>query len=274
VDEGHDRAILESAARADRARRPSRITAVSDRVLNVSAYAFVALDDVARLREAVHAQAAAQDLKGTVLLAEEGINLFLAGRADALRAWLAWLRTDARLATLQAKESWSPRVPFRSLKVRLKREIIRMNQPQLRPAAGRAPALDAATLARWLDAGHDDEGREVVMLDTRNAFELEHGAFAQALDWRLAKFSDFPAALAQHRHELAGRTVVTYCTGGIRCEKAALALRAAGVPHVWQLDGGILRYLERLPDAPHWRGRCFVFDQRESLGADLAPAQP
>lgn len=109
------------------------------------------------------------------------------------------------------------------------------------------------------------------MLDTRNAFELEHGAFERALDWRLAKFSDFPAALAQHRHELAGRTVVTYCTGGIRCEKAALALRDAGVGNVRQLDGGILRYLEAVPGARHWHGRCFVFDERESLDAALAP---
>ena len=243
---------------------------MSDRVLNVSAYAFVALDDAERLSDAAHAEAAARRLKGTVLLADEGINLFLAGDADALRGWLAWLRTDARLAALQTKESWSERVPFRSLKVRRKREIIRMNQPQVRPAAGRAPAVAATTLARWLDAGRDDDGRELVLLDTRNAFEVEHGAFERALDWRLAKFSDFPAALAQHRHELAGRTVVTYCTGGIRCEKAALALRDAGVPHVWQLDGGILRYLEQVSGARHWRGRCFVFDERESLGADLA----
>ena len=144
-----------------------------------------------------------------------------------------------------------------------------MNQPQVQPAAGRAPAVDAATLARWLDQGHDDDGREVLMLDTRNAFELEHGAFDGALDWHLSKFSDFPAALAAHRDELQDRTVVTYCTGGIRCEKAALAMRDAGVANVWQLDGGILRYLETMRDAPHWHGRCFVFDERESLDPQL-----
>jgi UPF0176 protein len=147
-----------------------------------------------------------------------------------------------------------------------------MNQPQVRPGAGRAPAVDAPTLARWLDAGHDDAGRPVRLLDTRNAFEVEHGAFIDALDWGLSKFSDFPAAAAMHRDDLAGHTVVTYCTGGIRCEKAALALRDAGVEHVLQLDGGILRYLEQLPAAPHWHGRCFVFDERESLDAQLASA--
>jgi UPF0176 protein len=144
-----------------------------------------------------------------------------------------------------------------------------MNQPQVRPAAARAPALDAATLARWLDTGRDDTGRALVLLDTRNGFEVDAGAFVGALDWRLEKFSDFPAAAAAHRGVLDGRTVVTYCTGGIRCEKAALALQAAGVERVWQLDGGILRYLEQV-GGRHWRGRCFVFDERESLDADLA----
>jgi UPF0176 protein len=170
------------------------------------------------------------------------------------------------------KESFSDAMPFRHLRVKIKREIIRMNQPQVRPAAGRASAVDGPTLARWLDAGHDDDGREVVMLDARNGFEVDAGAFVNALDWRLAKFSDFPAAIESHRATLAGRTVVTYCTGGIRCEKAALALRSAGIEHVHQLDGGILRYFEQVSGARHWQGRCFVFDARESLDTDLAPA--
>jgi UPF0176 protein len=241
---------------------------VSANVLNVSAYAFVALPDVAALRERLHATAAAYALRGTVLLAEEGVNLVLAGEPEAVRGWLAQLREDERFAALDVKESWSVRQPFARLRVKVKREIIRMNQPHLRPAAGRAPALDAATLAHWLDAGHDDDGRALVLLDTRNGFEVEYGAFEGALDWQLRKFSDFPSALAAHRGELEGRTVVTYCTGGIRCEKAALALREAGVPHVWQLDGGILRYLETV-GSRHWRGRCFVFDARESLDEQL-----
>ena len=230
------------------------------------------LSDLPALRQRLFDAATAEQLKGTVLLAEEGINLFVAGAPDAARRWLAALRTDPRFATIEAKESFSHAVPFSHLRVKIKREIVRMNQPQVQPAAGRAPAVDAATLARWLDAGRDDAGREVLMLDTRNAFELEHGAFDGALDWQLSKFSDFPAAVATHGNALAGRTVVTYCTGGIRCEKAALALQAAGVEHVLQLDGGILRYLEEVHDARHWHGRCFVFDQRESLDAQLLPA--
>ena len=241
------------------------------RFLNLSAYAFVALDCLPERREALYRQALACNLKGTVLLATEGINLFVAGAEAGVREWLAQVRETQGLATLQGKESWSDRLPFRHLRVKIKREIIRMDQPQVRPGAGRAPVVDAATLARWLESGHDDAGRELRLLDTRNAFEVDAGAFEGAIDWRLNKFSEFPAALAANRAELEGRTVVSYCTGGIRCEKAALALQAAGLEHVYQLDGGVLRYFERLPAAPHWRGRCFVFDGRESLGPDLAP---
>jgi UPF0176 protein len=243
-------------------------------ILNISAYRFVALPDAAGLRECLHREAASRSLKGTVLLAEEGINLVLAGAEDALRDWLSLLRADARLAALEVKESWSNKLPFRQLRVKVKREIIRMDQPQVRPLShgpGRAPAVDATTLKRWLDAGRDDAGREVLLLDTRNGFEVDSGSFTGAIDWRLKKFSDFPAALVEHCGDLVGRTVVSYCTGGIRCEKATLAMRDAGLENVYQLDGGVLRYFEHLPDAPHWRGRCFVFDERESLGPDLAP---
>ena len=245
---------------------------MGEKYLNLSGYRFVALPDALDWRERIHAAARHAGLRGTVLLAEEGINAVVAGSSAAVRAWLQWLRdSDPRFAAFEAKESWSDVLPFRHLRVKVKREIIRMNQPQVRPGAERAPAVDAATLARWLDAGRDDAGREVVLLDTRNGFELGHGAFDGALDWKLGKFSDFPAALAERRTELDGRTVVTYCTGGIRCEKAALALRDAGVADVWQLDGGILRYLEAVPGARHWHGRCFVFDGRESLDARLEP---
>jgi UPF0176 protein len=240
-------------------------------VLNVSAYRFVALNALPALRERLHADAARRGLKGTVLLAEEGINLFLAGAPDAVRGWLAALREDARFAGLQAKESYSARQPFQRLLVKVKREIIRMDCPALQPAAGRAPAVDAATLRRWLDQGRrDDHGREVLLLDTRNAFEVDVGAFEGAVDWRIAKFSEFPQAAAAQLAALQGKTVVTYCTGGIRCEKAALVLQAAGVERALQLDGGILKYFEEAGGA-HWRGRCFVFDERVSLGPALDP---
>ncbi|MGM9485843.1 sulfurtransferase [Ideonella sp. YS5] len=241
-------------------------------VLNVSAYRFVPLDDLEARRRRLYEHAAAVGLKGTVLLAEEGINLFLAGQPEALRGWLAALREDTPFAGLDAKESWSEGLPFKRLKVKVKREIIRMNMPAVRPSAARAPAVAPKTLARWLQAGRDDEGRPVVMLDTRNGFEVDAGAFQGALDWRLDRFSDFPAALAERRAELAGKTVVSYCTGGIRCEKAALVMQDLGVERAYQLEGGILRYFEQTDGAPHWRGRCFVFDERQELDPALQPA--
>jgi len=241
-------------------------------VLNISCYLFVSLTDTAALRERLHARAESFGLKGTVLIAEEGINLFLAGPADAVDAWVGELRADPRFAALEPKRSWSEAQPFRRLKVKVKPEIIRMNRPAVRPdQAPRAPALAPAVLARWLDQGRDDDGREVVMLDTRNGFEVDHGAFDGAIDWRLRKFSDFPAALAAHREELDGKTVVSYCTGGIRCEKAAMVLEAQGL-HAWQLDGGILKYFEDT-GGPHYHGGCFVFDERETLAADLSPTR-
>jgi UPF0176 protein len=239
-------------------------------VLNISAYLFVQLDDTASLRERIQTQATSLQLRGTVLLAEEGINLFLAGMPDAVRRMVEWLRQDPRLVALEPKESWSDSVPFRKLLVKVKNEIIRMNHPTIRPQTGRAPAVDAATLARWLDAGVDDNGRPVVMLDTRNAFEVDHGHFNRTLDWRIEKFSDFPAAVQAHKKELQGKTVVSYCTGGIRCEKAAIYMAEAGVENVLQLDGGILKYFE-LQGNKHFSGHCFVFDERREVDAQLLP---
>jgi UPF0176 protein len=241
-------------------------------ILNISAYKFVSLDGTARWRESIHSHAQAQSLKGTVLLADEGINLFVAGAEEKLRGFLAWLTSHAVFADLPVKESWSDGVPFGRLRVKVKPEIIRMNHPTIRPQTARAPAVDARTLARWLDAGIDDTGREVVLLDTRNAFEVDRGRFRGAHDWRLRKFSEFAQALPVHRAEFEGKTVVSYCTGGIRCEKAALLMAEAGMPNVLQLDGGILKYLEET-GGEHFEGDCFVFDEREALNGALAPAR-
>ncbi|EIC07704.1 UPF0176 protein [Microbacterium sp. oral taxon 186 str. F0373] len=239
-------------------------------VLNVSAYLFTPLTDAAQLRGPLRERAVVAGLTGTIILAEEGINLFLAGAAEPLRAYLDELRTDPRFAALRATESWSSAQPFRKMLVKLKREIIRMDRPTIRPAQGRAPAVSPETLRRWLDQGHDDAGREVVMLDTRNAFEVDDGAFEGAVDWRLQRFTQFPDAVAAHRDELQDKTVVSYCTGGIRCEKAALVLREEGV-EAWQLDGGILGWFAAQGQA-HYRGDCFVFDERVAVDSALAPA--
>lgn len=213
-------------------------------------------------------RAAAVGLRGTILLAEEGINLFLAGEASGVRGFVEELRADARFAALTTKESWSQAVPFGKLLVKVKREIIRMDRPEVRPQDGRAPAVSPATLRRWLDRGADDDGREIVLVDTRNAFEVDYGTFAGAKDWRIERFTQFPDAASAHRDELAGKTVVSFCTGGIRCEKAALYLRDEGLD-AYQLDGGILGWFAAEGDA-HWDGECFVFDEREAVDAALS----
>jgi len=242
-------------------------------ILNISAYKFVGLSDTATWRESIHSHAQAHGLKGTVLLADEGINLFVAGAAAAVREFLTWLTGHAAFTNLPVKESWSDAVPFGKLLVKVKPEIIRMNHPLIKPQDERAPAVDAKTLARWLAAGVDDAGRAVVTLDTRNAFEVDHGRFRGAIDWRITKFSEFPGALQAHRTELAGKTVVSYCTGGIRCEKAALLMREAGLANVLQLDGGVLKYFEET-GGQHFEGNCFVFDARGALNDTLAPTRP
>lgn len=240
-------------------------------VVNIAAYKFVPLQELPTLRAEMLARAQAAQLKGTILLAEEGINLFLAGSAEGIEAWLYALREDPRFADLEVKYSYSDHVPFRKMLVRIKREIIRMNHPTIQPREGRAPAVAPTTLARWLEAGKDDDGRPLVMLDTRNAFEVDEGTFEGAIDWRIDRFTQFPEAVLANRDSLRGKTVVSFCTGGIRCEKAAIFMAQAGIDHVYQLDGGILKYFEDT-GGRGFKGNCFVFDERVALDPSLAPA--
>ena len=240
------------------------------RILNLAAYHFRSVSDPDATCASLRAAGWALGVKGTILVTPEGLNAFLAGEESACRGMLAALRAVPGFAQLQAKESWSAQVPFKRFKVKVKKEIIRMDHPAISPAEGRAPAVDAKTLARWLDQGCDDAGTPVVMLDTRNDFEVDYGRFSNAIDWRIRKFTEFPQAVKDHRAELQGKTVVSYCTGGIRCEKAALYMRELGLSNVLQLDGGILKYFEET-GGRHWQGSCFVFDEREALEPDMRP---
>ncbi|WP_133650658.1 sulfurtransferase [Paraburkholderia flava] len=243
-------------------------------IVNLAAYYFVTLDATAEWRPLVAERCASLGLRGTILLAPEGINLFVAGEPDNAHAFIDYLRHDplfeGKFATLQFKESLSDKQPFRRMLVKLKREIITMKKPAIRPELGRAPAVDAPTLKAWLDRGHDDAGRPVVMLDTRNAFEVDVGTFDNALDYRITKFSEFPAVIDAHREDLEGKTVVSFCTGGIRCEKAAIHMKEVGIENVYQLEGGILKYFEEVGGA-HYHGECFVFDYRTALNPQLEP---
>lgn len=245
-------------------------------IVNIAAYKFVGIADLESWRDLLKERCYHFDLKGTIVLAPEGINLFLAGPRTAIDAFLTFLRHDElfgqRFTDLDVKDSYSAKQPFKRMVVRIAAEIITMRHPMIRPAAERAPVVAPQTLKSWLDKGHDDEGREIVLLDTRNAFEVEIGTFVGAVDFGIERFSEFPEALRKStsslHSDLKEKTIVSFCTGGIRCEKAALFMRELDLPHVFQLDGGILRYFEQV-GGEHWRGECFVFDERVAVDPAL-----
>jgi UPF0176 protein len=241
-------------------------------ILNIAAYHFVAVADPAALAACLRANAQAGDLRGTVLVAGEGINLFLAGTDDAIHAFLDALREDVRFAAIRVKFSRSAKQPFVRLKVKQKAEIISFRRNDASPLSERAPSVAPEVLARWIAQGRDDAGKRLVLLDTRNRQEVDHGSFADALTLPIDKFTDLPEAIAPYREALADATVVSFCTGGIRCEKAALWMRAEGMHNVLQLDGGILGYFEQV-GGYGYDGRCFVFDERVALDARLQPLQ-
>jgi UPF0176 protein len=237
-------------------------------ILNIAAYHFTPIDDPTGLAARLRALAEAGELRGTVLVAPEGINLFLAGAPSAIAVFLEELRADPRFAGLQAKESHSQSLPFARLKVKVKPEIIAFRRDGSSPLPGRAPTVSPHVLARWIGQGHDDEGRRLVLLDTRNREEIAHGTFTGALTLPIDNFTDLPEALTPHRSALADAVVVSFCTGGIRCEKAAVWMHAQGMDNVLQLDGGILGYFEQVGGFGY-DGHCFVFDERVALDPGL-----
>jgi len=239
-------------------------------ILNLAAYHFVRIDEPDVLAVDLRQSAEAGALRGTVLVAGEGLNLFLAGAEAQVHEFLVRLRADSRFAGIGVKFSRSLTQPFARLKVKVKPEIIAFRRVGASPLAGRAPSVAPIDLARWIGQGHDDRGRRLVLLDTRNREEVGHGTFAGALTLPIDNFTQLPEALAPHREGLADATVVSFCTGGIRCEKAALWLQVDGMDNVLQLDGGILGYFEQVGGAGY-DGHCFVFDGRTALDPALQP---
>jgi len=235
------------------------------RFINLAGYKFVPLERLSELKASFKECCGTLGLKGTILLSPEGINVFVSGRKLAVTRFKAFVYGDSCLVGLRFRESVSSNQPFKRMLVKIKKEIITLRIPGLDPAAQRAPALTPAELKRWLD-----EGREVVLLDIRNAFEVETGTFRDAVHLDLKSFGEFPRAADKLDESLKVKTVVAFCTGGIRCEKAAPVLINKGFRSVFQLDGGILRYFEDCGDA-HFKGRCFVFDQRTALDGNLNP---
>lgn len=233
--------------------------------LNVSAYKFVPLGDLESLRKELKAAADEADLKGTILLSTEGINLFLAGNETRLRSFLDQVRLHPEFADLETKDSYSDEQPFRRMLVRLKKEIIAFGVSGIAPGERTSPKLPAQELKKWLD-----EGKPVRLLDVRNDYEYELGSFRGADLLDLDNFRNFPEAINQLPDDAKKEPLVMFCTGGIRCEKAGPLMEQAGFEEVYQLEGGILKYFEECGGA-HYDGSCFVFDNRVALDHNLQP---
>ncbi|WP_114770876.1 rhodanese-related sulfurtransferase [Microvirga subterranea] len=231
-------------------------------------YQFVPLPDFRDLREPMRALCTGLDLKGTLLLASEGINGTVAGRAEAIDALVAELRQgvlfQGRLDNLELKFSTAAEMPFRRMKVRLKKEIVTLGSPEADPVARVGTYVSARDWNRLL------EDSDIVLIDTRNDFEVAMGTFEGAVDPRIKSFSEFRDFVAKDLDPAKHRKVAMFCTGGIRCEKASAYMLAKGFEEVYHLKGGILQYLEDVPEAEsRWQGGCFVFDERIALGHGL-----
>lgn len=228
-------------------------------------YKFAGIADPAALCASVESGCQRLDIKGTVLIAHEGINATISGAAGAVAEMLALLRRDARFADLASKQSYAATHPFQRLKVRVKREIVTFGVPEANPAKRTGVPVDG----RAWNALLQDPG--VTIIDTRNAYEVAVGTFPGAVDPETDAFGAFPAFVEERLDPSVHKRIAMFCTGGIRCEKASAYLIAQGFPEVYQLDGGILKYLETVPAADsRWRGECFVFDERVALGQGLA----
>jgi UPF0176 protein len=233
------------------------------KIVNIAAYKFLPLTDLRSLRTRLQTLCKDADLKGSILLSPEGINLFVAGEADSIERLLAELRSWPGLGDLQPKLSETDHQPFRRMLVRLKKEIIAFGVEGIDPSRRTSPKLSAKELKRWLD-----EGRPVTLLDTRNDYEVKLGTFRNAVPIGIDHFRDFPQGVGRLPAELKKQPIVMFCTGGIRCEKAGPYMEREGFESVFQLDGGILKYFEEV-GGEHYDGECFVFDQRVGLDPSL-----
>lgn len=233
------------------------------RVLNVAAYKFATLTDLVPTRDKLRVLTVARNLRGAILLSTEGVNLSLAGEPGDVAAVLDRVRAIPGVGEFPVKESYSDTRPFNRMLVKIKREIIPFGVDGIDPQTYTSPRLSPEEMKRWLD-----EGRPVTLLDTRNRFEVAAGTFTGAVNIDIDNFRDFPAAVAKLPEAMKHGPVITFCTGGVRCEKAAPYLERAGFRDVYQLDGGILDYFKTC-GGHHYTGDCVVFDQRGALSPDL-----
>ena len=234
-------------------------------IINIAGYRFVALNEaqLLTLRIEMKTKALACELKGTILLSSEGINSFLAGTRKNIDTFVNYLRSIPEFTEIHFKESLTDYQPFNRMLVRVKKEIIPMNNAEVMPAKKTAPYLSPEELKQWYA-----EKRDMIVLDTRNDFEVALGTFENAMDLHLAHFREFGDAIDYLPENIKEKPIVTFCTGGIRCEKAAELMLQKGFKNVYQLDGGILNYFEKC-GGEFYQGECFVFDQRVAVNSNL-----
>ncbi len=227
-------------------------------------YQFVTLDDFEALRAPLLATMKKNHVYGTLLLAQEGINGTIAGTREGIDATLSWLRSDPRLANLNHKESFHEKLPFKRCKVKLKKEIVTMG------VEGIDPKAVVGTYVSPSDWNALISDPEVLLVDTRNAYEVQIGTFTHAINPNTGSFREFPQFVADNLDKNKHKKVAMFCTGGIRCEKSTAYLKEQGFENVYHLQGGILKYLEEVPEETSlWQGECFVFDDRVAVNHQL-----
>ena len=240
----------------------------SDSIVVAALYKFVRLDDFEQLREPLLAQLLAQNVRGTLLLANEGINGTIAGPRAGIDTVLGWLREDPRLADLEHKESFHDEHPFLRTKVKLKKEIVTMGVEGIDPNRTVGTYLSPE---EWNAVISDPE---TILIDTRNDYEVEVGTFKGAINPETRTFREFPEYVKDTLDPAKHKKVAMFCTGGIRCEKSTAYLKEQGFEEVYHLKGGILKYLEEMPKEDSlWEGECFVFDERVTVDHDLNPGE-
>ncbi len=233
------------------------------KIVNIAGYRFVDLDDRDELREPFLKRCEELHLKGTILLSPNGINFSLSGSQESVDGYLEFLESDDRFVGIPLKVTYNDYQPFRRMLVRLKKEIISLGMDDIRPLEFTGPNIKPTEFQEMLN-----NEEEVIVLDTRNDYEVRVGTFKNAIDLKIPSFRDFPDAVSKLPAEYKKKPIVMFCTGGIRCEKASAVMLKSGFENVKQLEGGILDYFKDT-DASHWNGDCFVFDDRVAVDKGL-----
>ncbi|MFL2952391.1 MAG: rhodanese-related sulfurtransferase [Candidatus Thalassarchaeaceae archaeon] len=236
---------------------------MSDQVFNIAGYRFIDLHDRDELRDPFMNRCTDLGLKGTILLSPNGINFFLAGSEESVSEFIQYLESDRRFSGIPIKFSRTDYQPFRRMLVKRKNEIISLGDSEIKPSEFTGPYIKPIEFKHLMDTEED-----ILVLDTRNDYETRIGSFEGSLELGISSFRDFPNAIASIPEEYKSKTVVMYCTGGIRCEKASAVMMNAGFEDVKQLEGGILGYFKECGGS-YWDGDCFVFDQRVAVDSDL-----